>query len=166
MRLPWKKQAPPSVMTVLCQAAGWNAPPDEPDTVLGSGLADFVLRDPEGSLVRVLAAAEDLLADPDTVTVKTVGLFFEDLQNACSLGLGDLPSVEKLLTPNCVMVWEAAAAYWQRVADETPDRTKEAPDLDSIQNETLRWMLISSYRKMPDGSFVHLADVVRWEQVN
>jgi hypothetical protein len=154
-------------MKVLCRAAGWNAPSDEPDTVLGSGLADFVLRGPideTGPLARVLAAAEQLLAEPDPATVKTVGLFFEDLQNACSLGLGDLPSVEKLLTPNCLMVWEAAAAYWQRVADDTPDRTKEAPDLDSIQNETLRWMLISSYRKLPDGSYVKLTDVLRWEQ--
>jgi hypothetical protein len=167
MRLPWtKKPEPADPLAVLCASAGWTPPPGEPGTIVSAGLAEFVLQPTgdDGPLRRALAACEQILAEPETESVKVIGQFFEDVQNACSLGLGDLPSVEGLLGPDANQVWMAAAAFWQRVADATPERTKVPPDLAGVQNNTLRWMLLASYRRMADGSYVHITDILRYEQ--
>ena len=119
-------------------------------------------------LQRVLFAAEELFvsAGHSTVNLLIVGLL-EGLQNLASFPETAITvtDVEPMLPPRCAVEWEALdarwIAVWTSIAGQPP-----AIDLErymELSDPVVRNMFRTNYRVMPDGRFVGVADVLRWE---
>jgi hypothetical protein len=118
----------------------------------------------------VLLTVEDLLQTEDQVArqIATVGLL-EDLQNIATFPDTTITpeAIEGLLGNGGMMAWRELEALWLAVneellTDDTP-RTMDASTYRRVSNVGLRRLIQITYRSMPDGTMVGLADVLRYE---
>ena len=93
---------------------------------------------------------------------------FEGLQNLASHSDVDvaLDPFVALLGPASRGAWDSVVAHWNAVAEQVDFRAPERMTQQKYENMDhveLRAWLQDVYRRMPDGHFVGLADVIRFE---
>lgn len=116
----------------------------------------------------VLAVAEELLAEEANYAL--VVDFLENVQNLVSHGIQALCSEEEIsarLGPRSAVCWSALADFWASVAAWCPRAgiaLESSERIVSVQNETLRRLLWTASRGLPDGSMLGLAEAVLYEK--
>ena len=126
--------------------------------------------DPSADWIPALfASAESTIAlgRPALTEFVAVGLF-EGCQNLASHSDVDvdLDPFVALLGPASRGVWDSVIAHWNAVAAEVDfaaPKRMTAESYESMDHPELRAWLQDVYRRMPDGCFVGLADVIIFE---
>ena len=124
--------------------------------------------DPSGDWIpKLFASAESTIAlgRPALTDFVALGLF-EGFQNLASHVDVDLDPFVALLGPASRGAWDSVIAHWDAVADEVDFAAPKRMTLEryeSMDHPELRAWLQDVYRRMPDGRFVGLADVILFE---
>lgn len=138
-------------------------------------MVDFVLAQQAAGrpepLRDLLAGLEELLADPSQPGWEAAQLVvLEELANRTSHADSPVPgeTVAAALAPRSAEAWAGLLRIWQEAADHR-DRHGREPSLIEEQylatkNRTLKRDLASINRRLPDGRYVALADVLRYEE--
>ena len=138
-------------------------------------VVDFVM-DEQGAgrpaaLRQLAAVLEELLGDPTAPGWEVAQLVvLEELANRSSHPDSPIPAdvISAALGPRSGEAWEGLLRIWEAAADHR-DRAGREPSLTQDQylrtkNRPLRRHLASINRRLPDGRYVALADVLKHEQ--
>ncbi|MEV0128559.1 hypothetical protein AB0H83_08830 [Dactylosporangium sp. NPDC050688] len=159
------KRRPSTPVKRLMTAAG--LPTAGGEIPVGDIVMD-VARRSSGRVAATLTVVEELLGEGGDAARAATG-FLEDLQNAVSHGAEDLLTTAELLPlrgPRTVDAWDSLDRFWADVVawgDENGVELESSASLRDISHPGLRASLWLSYRSLPDGRRVGLADVVRYE---
>ncbi len=130
-------------------------------------LARQMVGDPASAWVdEVLRVAEEVLAtrDQPAAELVTFGLL-EDLGNIASHGDGptnaDVPLPR--LPPLCSAAWKRVDDLWSAAATQAGAASMTREKYDSVSSPELRAAIQRMFRRLDDGRYVGLADVIRHE---
>jgi hypothetical protein len=120
---------------------------------------------------RVLDVAEECLIQGDEEVEKLIWVgFVEDLGNISShADVSASPEqIRGRLGLRLTQAWDAVDAFWLEVAPLKGELDPEGKALtveqyESVEGPELRRLLQQMHRTMPDGTFVGVADVLRYE---
>jgi hypothetical protein len=141
----------------------------KPYTAIGRVVRQGIADPSADWLPDLFAAAEAALAlDREALTEFVAVGLFEGFQNVASHSDVDIAMdpFAALLGAASLGVWASVVAHWNEVAEQVdfdaPDRFTQAR-YENIDHVELRAWVQDVYRRMPDGHFVGLADVIRFE---
>jgi hypothetical protein len=119
-------------------------------------------------LANCLQVAESLLTSGDPTSKRLAVDFLEDLQLLASypdVAL-DVTDAEAALPDACRTTWESIDRTWRQVWAGLGPGSETSLTLakyEAIVSPAVRRLVHTTYRVMPDGRFVGVPEVVRWE---
>ncbi len=159
--------------TDLYDFMAWSEDEGKPDVYVRAGafaehLYRLVDRRDVSELPSVFTTIDHLLdvGDADTYDLMAMGLL-EPLQNACSHDGPDQPSaqIRSLLGTAASQAWGESETLWASTAAHLYDGPRvTTAQLDDLDDVNLRLYFRLGRRRMPDGTLVSAADVLRYEQ--
>lgn len=160
---------------LLKSAKGFRVASDDSDLDAMAALAHYVIQQMgsghQRRADRVLREAENCLSEGDSAVQELICVgFVEDLGNISSHADVPVspPQVRGRLTPLLGAAWDQVDAFWIDVAPHKPALDPEGKALkieqyESVKDPQLRRLLQQMHRRMPDGTLVGLAEVLRYE---
>jgi len=168
MRLPWRRRELTAAQRLLSAAGIEHRAADHLPDAVGVDVAYRAAHRGAGTIVQVLAVAEELVADEANYDL--VLSLLEALQNLVSHRSESflLPEeIESQLGERSLVCWHMISTFWEAVADWSREAL---PPLESnaairgIQNDQLRAILWTTDRSLPTGQKIGLPEAVRYEK--
>ncbi len=130
-------------------------------------------------VARLFRSVEDVLAEKNKEAVEFMAFsLFEDVQNFSSHGdtAASPRDFMPMLGPLSAKVWAAVDQIWATVGENLDEVRTRVPSTNeepltperyqSLQNPELRRIIRSIYRRLPDGTYVSVADVLVYETIH